>query len=227
MTLAELGSFTKTASKLKQPKSRVSRHIASLERDLGVELVRRTTRQTTLTQAGREFFQRISTSIHTLDNEVNLISDHSEELSGLIRMTAPEDMALTIVKDVILEFEAEYPKVCFELNVSNDYLDLVKENLDFAFRAGKLKDSNYKQRKLMDTKIILVASKEYLQMYGRPYKLQDLERHRLLTFSSIGFDNFGKKELELKPVISCDSFPVLKSLALDNKGIAIVPEFFA
>lgn len=224
--VAEVGSFTKAAKKLNQPKSRVSRHIASLERELGIELIRRTTRQTSLTQEGRDFFQRISGLMRSLEDEISLTSDHKEELTGNIRITAPEDMARSILTRIISEFEAEFPKVSFEIVVSNEYLDLTKENIDFAFRAGRMADSNLKQRRLHDTNIILVASKEYLQKYGRPNKIEDLHKHKLLSFSSIGFDNFSKKGLDLKPMLKTDSFPVLMSMALGHNGISILPEFF-
>jgi DNA-binding transcriptional LysR family regulator len=204
----------------------VSRHIANLERDLGVELIRRTTRQTSLTQAGQDFFQRTAGLLKELEEQVNIISDYQDEVSGLIRVTAPEDMAQTILKDAIHDFEAEFPKVQFEIIVSNEYLDLTKENIDFAFRAGRMADSNLKQRKLIDTQFILVASKGYLNTYGRPSRSEDLAKHKLLAFSSIGFEHFSSQELGLKPYFKCDSFPVLRSMALSNQGIAIVPEFF-
>jgi DNA-binding transcriptional LysR family regulator len=224
--VAELGSFTKAAKLLNQPKSRVSRHIAILESDLGIELIRRTTRQINLTHGGKEFYQRVCGLLRELETQVDLMSDHHDEITGLIRLTAPEDIAQTILSKVIQNFEAKYPKVKFEVIVSNEYLDLTKENIDIAFRAGKLKDSNLKQKRLMETKIILVASKKYLQSYGRPSKLQDLNKHKLLAFTPIGFDKFATKDIHYEPFFSCDSFPMLLSMALDHKGIAILPAFY-
>lgn len=224
--VAEQGSFTKAAKRLNQPKSRVSRHIANLERDLGVELIRRTTRQTSLTMAGQDFFSKILRPMRELESQLNIISDHRAEINGKIRLTAPEDMAQTLVKDILFKFEEEFPRIQFEVLVSNDFLDLIKENIDFAFRAGKMADSSLMQRKLLDTSIVMVASKEYLHAYGKLSKIEDLQNHKLLAFSSISFDNFSSKEMRLQPSIKCDSFPVLLSMALKHKGIAILPEFF-
>lgn len=224
--IAELGSFTKVAKELNQPKSRVSRAIARLEENLGVELVRRTTRQTSLTTLGQEFYQRVNLLINQLEEEIDHINEYKDEVEGLLRITAPEDLSQTIVAKIIGSYSARYPKVKIKMIITNDYLDLTKENIDIAFRPGKREDSSLIQRKLFDTSLVCVASKKYLQTYGRPNVLEDLKKHRLMLFGEMSIEKiFGKKakNLKLTPFLRSDSFPMLVGLALQDKGITIAP----
>ncbi len=224
--VSELGSFTRAAKELNQPKSRVSRAISRLESDLGVELVRRTTRRTNLTTAGEDFYQRVYLLISQLEQEVDYANEYKDEVEGLLRITAPEDLSQTIVAKIIAAFNSRYPKVKIKIIISNDYLDLTKENIDLAFRAGKAKDSNLIQRKLFDTHLVTVASKKYLQTYGHPNTLEDLKKHRVMLFGEIESEKiFGKKAKNLKidSFLRTDSFPMLLQMALQHQGITVIP----
>lgn len=228
--IAELGSLTKAAESLNQPKSRVSRNLAGLEKALGVDLVRRTTRQTSLTASGEEFFQKIAPLLGQIENEILSLADSKDIVQGKLRITAPEDMGETIVSQVLKKYSIKYPLVEVEILITNEYLDLVKENIDIAFRAGKLKDSNLIQRKLTDVDLVFVASKNYLQTFGRPKSLEDFQFHKVMLFSPLVKElkrNKDFKTILLKPYISSDSFFFLRNLALANKGITILPDFFA
>lgn len=218
--VAKLGSFTKAAKSLNQPKSRVSRAISSLEEELGVQLIRRTTRQTNLTTAGKNFYNRTNFLIEQLEEEINLLTDSQEQITGKIRITAPDDVGQTILAKAIEAFSSQYPLVSIETIITNDYLDLSKDNIDLAFRAGKLTDSGLIQRKVIDAKLIMIASKKYLQEYGKPSLIQDLEKHKLILFP------FKNLKLNLRPSVWCDSFPVLMRMCLDNSGITILPDFY-
>src|SRR3989344_2676196 len=90
--VVQAGSFTKGALQLKLPKSRVSRIISALERDLGVQLIYRTTRQFQLTQAGLELFNRLNPILHELKNTLDIVTTDEDELLGLIKVTVPEDL---------------------------------------------------------------------------------------------------------------------------------------
>jgi DNA-binding transcriptional LysR family regulator len=226
--VAEFGSFTKAAKNLNQPKSRVSRAIARLEEHLGVQLVRRTTRQTALTTAGREFYQRTHLLMQQLNEEVDQAANASTELAGKLRITAPEDLASTILPSIISNYTLAHPKVVIESVITNDVLNLTKENIDLAFRAGKLKSSNLMQRKIQDVRFVIVATPEYLQRYGKPKVLADLNNHRCLFFRNFGIADYlqGKKvKLEIEPSFRSDSLNMLVSLALEHNGITMVPNF--
>ena len=223
--VCELGSFTQAAKALNFPKSRVSRAIARLENELGVQLIRRTTRKTSLTSSGQSFFQKISPLLKDLNNELITVSNQHNELSGVIRLTASQDIAQTVVAKAIVAFNSKYPNVQFETRITNDYLDLTKENIDIAFRAGKLNESTLIQTKILSPKFIIVCTKKYCELYGRPTSLEDLQTHRFLSFNNKEKD-FFKKEITLSPIMTSDSFPMLLTMALDGYGITILPDFF-
>lgn len=88
--VVQAGSFTKAALNLKQPKSRISRIISSLEKELGVQLIYRTTRQFQLSDAGIELFKRLSPLLNEIKNSLDVVTSESSEMSGIIRITAPD-----------------------------------------------------------------------------------------------------------------------------------------
>jgi DNA-binding transcriptional LysR family regulator len=222
--VAELGSFTKAADMLNQPKSRVSRAIARLENELDVQLIRRTTRKTSLTSSGQDFFKKIYPILNNINNELISISDQQQEMSGCIRITASQDMGQTLIAPLISKFNEKYPNVSFETIITNEFLDLTKENIDIAFRAGKLKDSTLIQRKFLAATFILVCSKEYIEKYNLPKSIEDLENHKFLSFN--GFEKkLSTKTLNIKPLITSDSLSMILKMTLDSSGVAILPDF--
>ena len=227
--VSELGSFTKAAEFLKQPKSRVSRAISRLEEEVGIELIRRTTRRIALTTEGREFYLKIREQIIQLEQEIELINDTKEEISGVLRITAPEDLGQSILLDIIAKYNDLYPNVEVQTILTGDFLDLTKNNIDLAFRVGKLKDSNLIQRSFKDVHFIAIASREYVQSFGIPECLEDLKEHKLLTFRDFDFNTLeenSSKPVNLKYQINTSSIPMLLSMALNGSGITIVPSFY-
>lgn len=223
--VAELGSFTQAAKILNYPKSRVSRAISRLENELGVQLIRRTTRKTSLTNSGKELFQNMSPLLKGLDAELTHVSNQHNDLSGIIRLTASQDIGQTLVTQSISAFNAKHPNVRFETIITNDFLDLTQENIDIAFRAGKLTGSHLIQKEILRARFIIVCSKEYRDTYGQPNKLEDLASHKFLSFKNKE-QEFLEKDITLNPVVISDSFPMLLNMALSHFGITILPDFF-
>ncbi len=223
--VSELGSFTRASEVLKQPKSRVSRAISRLEEKLGVQLIRRTTRRTSLTSAGKTFYENISPLLNSLDSELANVQNHQTEMSGLIRLTASEDIAQTLLPKIISKFNSKHPRVEIQTLITNDFLDLAKENIDLSFRAGKLQDSILIQKKIMAVSFILVCSKKYLQKFGKPQNLKDLNSHKFLSFTP-GERTWLEDDLDIKPFLKSDSIPMLLNMAINNDGITALPDYF-
>lgn len=225
--VAELGSFTKAAKALNSPKSRVSRSISTLEEELGVQLIRRTTRQINLTTSGEDFFTKVSPLINKINSEIDSIKGSKDEMSGVIKITAPEDMAQTILSDIISRYVRKYPNMEVQSVITNDFLDLGKEKIDLALRVGKLEDSNLIQSKLTEVTLVLIATKTYLAKFGTPKEFSDLSDHRFLSFKKLNpeFLNFNKG-FKIKTVATSDSFSMLLNLALNNEGISILPDYY-
>jgi len=228
----ELGSFTQAARVLKQPKSRISKAISRLEKELNVQLLRRTTRSVSATTAGQSLYLKTYPLIKDMEAELSQLTEQSQKLQGILRLSAPEDFGHTLLGDLITDFNDLYPEINFDVILANDFVDLTKQNIDLAFRIGKLDDSNLIQKKIGNVELILVATPEYLKKYGSPLTKKDLGHHKMLTFikldQHIEFDPLGEiiMQADLKTRFACNSFPVLFSLVMKHKGIALIPDFY-
>lgn len=228
--LVKTGSFTKTAQLMHQPKSRISRKLAALEKDLGVQLIYRTTRQFQLTETGRQFYERAQGLIEGLENLSNEVSEATAEVSGLIKVTAPDDMGVKNLPPLLDEFSKIYPLVFFELQLSQAYIDLVKESVDVAIRVGTLKDSSLRARKVGSVKNIFVATPGFLERYRSWEEVSQLSHLPFVGMSGRGIEvvrSSDSKKIDIKPnyVFRANNPGALVEFALLGKGLAFVPEF--
>lgn len=229
------GSFSKAASRLHTPKSRVSRQIAALERQIGVQLIYRTTRQFRLTQAGNELFQKTSPLIEELRSSLEQVSSLSEEVAGLIKVTVPEDVGAELMASICHDFMTLYPKVEIGLHAANQIVDLVKESMDIALRIGPSRDSSMVSRRVGSVGLILVASPDFLARNGGASRIEDLERLPHLAFSSPGTRRHtlrltnGKetRTVKVEAAFSCNNFFTLRGMAKEGMGFARIPAFIA
>lgn len=229
------GSFSKAAARLRMPKSRVSRQIAALEHDLGVQLIYRTTRQFRLTQTGNDLFQKTAPLLEDLRSSLEQVSSLSEEVAGLIKVTVPEDVGAELMAGICHDFMTLYPKVEIGLHAANQVVDLVKEGIDVAVRIGPSRDSSLVGRRIGNVGLILVASPDFVARNGPISRLEDLERVPHLAFSQPGVRRHtlrvtnGKeiRSLKLEAAFSCNNFFTLRGMALEGMGFARVPAFIA
>tara|TARA_B100001248_G_scaffold262731_2_gene261836 strand:- start:6082 stop:6957 length:876 start_codon:yes stop_codon:yes gene_type:complete len=225
--VADLGSLTKAAQQLHQPKSRVSRSLARLEEDLGFTLMNRTTRSLSLTEEGRRLYQQTHTLLNDLESRLDNFSKTEEEPSGTLSISAPTDFAQNFLPSLLCLFSESYPHLQYRIHLSDDYVDLAAYDIDVAFRAGNLKDSSLKQKKISISQLILVASKDYLNIRGRPDAVAKLKQHAVFSYYNENtldplMDIY--KRYQLQPTLRSNSFPLLKAMALEGKGIAILPD---
>ncbi|MBL7546122.1 MAG: LysR family transcriptional regulator [Bdellovibrionaceae bacterium] len=185
VTVIESGSMTQAAVRLKQPISRVSRAIARLEKELGLHLVLRTTRSFQVTAAGRRLFREVQPMMRQIVDLSRSIKSESEELVGLVRMTAPEDFGQFIMAPIVAELGVIHPGLQLEMNFTDEFVDLVRTETDIGIRGGKLKDSTLKAKYLGKSVFRFVAAPSYVDKYGYPKRPQDLIQHRCI-YSPLG-----------------------------------------
>lgn len=230
--LVDAGSFTKAAELLKMPKSRVSRHLAALESELGVQLVFRTTRHFQLSEAGSQFYARAKNAIIELDSAIQDTSRTTNELRGTIRLTAPEDVGVVLLPPIIDTFRKIHPLVNFELVLSNSVLNLTRDAIDIAIRIGKLSDSLLRARRIGEVSSYVVASPELLRRMGDINKPEDLLHGPALSFGDYRNPmqwrfKSGKKEVNLRlvPHVLVNNFFMLRELVLRGHGFAEITRF--
>lgn len=232
--VVELKSFTKASAFLGIPKSRISRKVASLERELGVQLLYRTTRKLELTPLGKIYFQKCFSIMSDIDSLNAEITSMSDEISGNICITAPEDIARRFFPKVVDEFLEMYPKIKFDFYLTGRRVDLITEPVDLALRIGKLQDSSLKSKKVGEVFHVVCVGANFLHLNQNPADIYDL-----LKLPAIGFGELsntsdwvltnGKKEVRIRPncCITTNSMDTLIELVINNKGVGLIPSFVA
>lgn len=229
--VVESGSLTRAATLLKQPKSRISRHLADLESDLNTPLLLRTTRKMQLTNEGRVFFEKVGLHVKELDALAQQFVGSAEKVEGRIKITAPVDLGSWCLPKILDEFMRLHPAVEFEVLLSQQVVDLVEEGVDIAMRVAKLKDSALKATKVVDLKSIVVASPSYLQRYDEIRQPEQMLSHACLDFNLANkgawwlFKGNEKIVLKVKSRFSANDPQMLLSLAKQGYGVALLPEF--
>lgn len=184
LAVAETGSFTAGAARLGVSASHVSRQVARLEDRLGVKLFARSTRVVRLTDAGGDYFGRVSALAEELDEANQAAAGDTAELSGRIRVTAAGPFAEERVAPALARFMALHPKLSIELDFNTRYLNLIDEGFDFAVRLGDLPESGLIARRLVERPMICLAARAYLKKRGAPAHPRDLRDHACIVGNS-------------------------------------------
>jgi DNA-binding transcriptional LysR family regulator len=230
--IVQSGSLSKAAHLLRQQKSRISRQLTALEQEVGTRLFYRTTRHLQLTSAGEELFKTALPHIHGLEHALEQVSAKTEEVSGRIRITVPEDIGTQLMGNICHSFITKNPKVFLDVHISNERKDLIRESYDLALRIGKLKDSTLIQKEIAILKTGMFLSPSLNAQYGpltSPEKLRGLP---YLSFSAAGetlrFFKAGETRLmKIEPILTSNSFFVLRDLAVKGSGLTVLPLFLA
>lgn len=181
VAIVEKGSLTAAANQLGRSLQSVSRSLAALERELGVELVRRTTRRSNPTDAGLAFYRRLSAALAEIEAAKRETANRRAEATGLLRVSASTAFAPLYIVPALPDFLAAHPRVEVDLDLSDAYVDLVGEGFDLAIRIGELPDSSLKARLLAHSRRVVFAAPGYLAAQGRPRRPEDLARHQCVV----------------------------------------------
>jgi DNA-binding transcriptional LysR family regulator len=163
----QAGSFSLAAKLLGMPNSTVSAKVAALEKRLGVTLLQRTTRSLRPTQVGEAYFQRAVRALNDLQTAENELENNRTEPTGLLRLTAPTDVGHDIVPALVQRYLDAHSSMAVELVITNRMVDLVREAVDLAIRAGELKDSGLIAKRYELGYFGLWASPDYLARRGK------------------------------------------------------------
>jgi DNA-binding transcriptional LysR family regulator len=187
--IMEKRSLTAAARHLGRSLQSVSRSLATLEREVGVELIRRTTRRLNPTDAGLLFYRRLSAALSEIEAAKLETSNRGTEPTGLLRISGSAGFAPLHIVPVLPEFLESYPGIEIELELSDGFVDLVSEGFDLAIRIGELPDSGLKARRLADSRRVVFAAPSYLATHGRPRSPEDLKRHQCIVRTTTRFGN--------------------------------------
>ena len=175
--VVEGGGFARAAEALGLTPSGVSRAIARLEARIGVRLLDRTTRSVNLTDEGRIFYASINPLVLGIEDAVTRAAGSSGSVRGRLRVNTDAFTSRLLLSPHIRRFLELYPQLSLELIARDQLGDLVAEGFDVAVRFGEPPSSSLVARKLIDTRIVTVATPDYLDRHGRPEKPADLSNH--------------------------------------------------
>ena len=185
VAVVDYRGFGNAGEKLGIAKSMVSRRVSELERRLGVQLLQRTTRRQSLTDAGRDLYQRATQILCDLHDAEQAVTQDQESVSGRIRLTLPLGFGVNQLAQPISDFLARHPGIRIEVDLNDRQVDLVAENIDLAIRVGELRDSNLIARKLASVHFAICASPGYLREHGEPRTPADIADHEVLVYSNV------------------------------------------
>lgn len=179
--IAESGSLTAAARELQRSLQAVSRSLSALEKDVGVQLVHRTTRQCALSEAGHAFYRRVKPALLDIDEARLEAADRRSEPTGLLRVSAPLLFGPDILVPAVAEFMASHPKVEVDLQLSDTFVDLAGEGFDAAVRIADLPDSGLQGRRLGALRRVVFGAPSYFARHGRPSHPAQLRRHACIV----------------------------------------------
>ena len=229
--VADAGSFTAAAERLGLAKSAVSLQLSQLERELGVQLLQRTTRKVSITEAGAAFLEDCRDLLQRAESAVERARSLRARPSGVLRITSTEDSA-ALVAHWLAEYRRRYPEVRIDYQPTDRRIDLVGEGFDLALRVGGMPDSSLRATTLARFEIWVVASAAYLDQHGEPRHPAELAVHEWVALSVISppwMRHFtgpdGRQEsVRLRGAVSVSTAAALLHLVRADLGIASFPD---
>lgn len=226
--VVETGSFSAVAREMEIGQPNVSRHIASLEKQLDTRLLHRSTRQVVPTQEGQRYYAQARQALDVIAQaESDARGQHKPH--GLLRLACAPALAIEKIVGAMPEFLARYPDVDLDLRLSDSYSDLVAEGVDIAIRGGVLKDSALRARRVGSSERVFVASTIYLERHGTPRLPADLLQHRCILYTlmsgAVGDWPFKDGQVHVTGRVRLNSLEGIRRAVLEDMGIAYLPSW--
>lgn len=230
--VAETGSFSRSADALGLGQPAVSKAINSLERELGVKLFSRNTRSILLTEEGKTALREARKVVDSYE-ELMQSAGSKTAVQGVVRLTCPVAFGSLYLIPKLNRFHRKFPDIKIQLQMTDRFLDLVDNDIDVAFRIGKLADGNYVAKSIGDIERIAVAHREYLNETRPPRVLEDLKEHCCIVVGSNDatsrWSGRGKNGqpflIEVKGPYSVDSYLGLKYAVEAALGVGLAVKF--
>ncbi len=230
--VADAGGFSSAARRSGQTKALLSKYVAQLENSLDIRLLYRTTRQLSLTEVGRAYYERCIPLLEELDELEAITQDIHTTPRGELKISAPTSFSELHLMPVASAFTEKYPDVRVNMVLTDRAVDIVEEGFDLALRIGTLSDSSLIARHLFTISIVACASPGYLQKNGEPHCPEDLLQHACIIDSNYkdgAVWHFEKEEnkqsVNVQGQHCVNSAIAVKELAIAHNGIALCPIF--
>jgi DNA-binding transcriptional LysR family regulator len=230
--VVEAGSFVKAAERLDISTAMTSKHVANLERQLGVRLLNRTTRHLSLTEAGSVYYEQCREALDILQAAEAAVGSQTDQPRGVLKITAPGWFANAKFADILVAYRARYPDVLIDLRLENRFVDLVEEGYDMALRATFEPSPTMIVRPLCNVPFVLVGSPEYLKQRGHPQHPAELsDRYEIVlpTYANAETVEFSGPDgvfmVKNSAVLKTNDSSMMLQLVRAGLGLAYLPEW--
>ncbi|MCK5905726.1 MAG: LysR family transcriptional regulator, partial [Gammaproteobacteria bacterium] len=166
ISVADSGSFSESARRLKLSQPSISRQVTALEEHLGVRLLQRSTRKLSLTEAGQIYYEKARNIQANVIEAYESIRGFKERPSGLLKISAPHTWTELLITPHLNGFLTQYPSIKLNIECNDNIQDVIEDQLDLVIRVGKLKDSSYVAVLFAKIRMVLCASPDYIEKWG-------------------------------------------------------------
>jgi len=227
--IVEAGSISAAAEQLDLSKSVVSQHLKLLEQELGVVLLKRTTRRQYLTEEGQLFYERCREINRIAEDAHAEVRNSHDALSGRIRLTAPDALMAPLIAPLVSRLLRQYPGLRPELIASDEQLDLMQQHIDLAIRAGQSPSSQLRQRRIGHFRDVLCAAPQLLSEHHEkgiealPYVANTWQGNQITH--QLENSEQQTQQLSYRPVCRANSLHLCRTLLESGAGTGILPDF--
>jgi DNA-binding transcriptional LysR family regulator len=226
------GNFAAAARELRLSRSAVSKYVIELERELGAQLLVRTTRSASPTENGQAYYERCIAILADLEEADRAVASLQSEPRGLLRVNAPMSFGTLHLGRAIADFMEKYPELQIQLVLSDQQIDPVQEGFDVTLRIADLPSSSLIARKIAPAARVVCAAPSYLARRGLPKHPSELRDHDCLTYGYLATGNQwkltgpdGDHWIQSPWTLCSNNGEVLRDAVVKGRGIALLPTF--
>ena len=231
--IIDAGNLSEAARRLKMTRANVSYHLSQLERSVGLQLVRRTTRRLEPTDAGLRLYQHGLGIQNELQAARESITALGQSLQGRVRLNVPSGFGQTVMAPWLIEFKLKYPGIVLDVMFENRVEDLLSDEVDIAIRIMSEPPPLLVAREMGPVRYVACASREFAQRHAMPEQVDDLRGLPLVTAGVVGRqlrlsayrDDEQRHVLTLEPTLASENFHFLRQAVLAGIGVGIVPDY--
>jgi DNA-binding transcriptional LysR family regulator len=230
--IVEAGSFSAASKQLRLSVAAVSRHVAALEAELGTPLLARTTRRTTITPAGRVYYESCLRVLREVDEAQSVIRPGT---TGPLRMSVPVSVGMLMGEALVSSILSRHPGMKVDFRLEDRLIDLSADNVDIAMRLGAEPPLSNEiiAVPLANWTRWVVASPSYVGRHGEPTTPADLAQHEALSIGSASITDVWTlarrgqvARVRLESRFSTNAAQLLLAMVLEGRGVALLPEWF-
>jgi len=230
--ILDAGNLSEAARRLKMTRANVSYHLNQLERSVGAQLVRRTTRRAEPTEIGLRLYQHGLAIQSELAAARESVTTLGQSLLGRVRLSVPSGYGQIVMSEWLIDFKRQYPGIVLDVLFENRIEDLLRDEVDIAIRVIPEPPQNLVARDLGPVRYIACASRAYADEHGLPMLLDQLQSAPVVTAAVIGrqlrvaaYQGEERREVVLEPTLISENFLFLRQAILAGLGIGLVPDY--